>query len=103
MKWKGRRESTNVYDGRNDSVAVTPEDLINDDFVPNGPAGPWKRPKNETNRKVDEYIKKNKDWMYAAEEVAQRGNNVPTPTENPRRKEKTRTQVTPGTWNTNKL
>ncbi len=106
MKWKGRRESKNLEDGRGESVEVTIEDLINDDFVPDGPAGPSKRPNNETNKKVDEYIKKNKDWMYAAEEVAQRGDNVPTPTPRPKTIPDTKqnksglTQVTPGNWKT---
>lgn len=92
MKWKGRRESANVEDGRGESVEVTIEDLINDDFIPNGPVNTGKPDRD----KVEKWKKTHSDKMAENEirKLDKRG-KIPTPTPRPKG------QVTPGDWKTN--
>lgn len=99
MKWKGRRESANVYDGRGESVQLTVDELLATLDGPTGTAGPTTR-----KQKVDKYIKEHPEKMAENEirKLDKKG-KIPTPTPNPRKKEKTKVQVTPGTWNTNKI
>lgn len=101
MKWKGRRESSNLEDGRGEAMDVTIEDLINDDFIPNGPMQTKPKSRKEG---VDEFLKK-KPWRKAAKEILDhdRKGTIPTPTPKPKHNKDTNTnkvQVTPGSWKT---
>lgn len=83
MKWKGRRQSTNVQDARNDPLPDIP-----DGTVMFGTGEIYHETK---------YSEQQKKQANAEREVQQRGDNVPTPTINPRSKTHDNL-VTPGKW-----
>lgn len=83
MKWKGRRQSTNVEDATLDPLP----DIWDGEDVRG--IGPWHNtPTTEAKKKQ----------VNAERDVARRGDNVPTPTSRPGTI--TKTQVTPGKWKT---
>lgn len=89
MKWKGRRQSTNVQD-----VTLDPLPEIPDGAPMLYEEQPWKNtPQTESNRKT-ENVRRN---------LEQRGDNVPTPTPRPKGPKDNGSHdnlVTPGKWNT---
>lgn len=81
MKWKGRRQSTNVEDRQ-----LEPLPEIQDGEVMAGDGSIWQN--------TVETEKKRKQ-INAEKDVARKGSNVPLPTSRPKI---THTQVTPGKW-----
>ena len=86
MKWRGRRQSTNVEDGGSDEVAR----IIADTYGTNG------RYESDPNDKEQDTIYDDTDQI-----LHPRKKPIPKPTPNPRRKKQYSTQVTPGKWNQN--
>lgn len=84
MKWKGRRQSTNVEDR---TLEPLEEGVEGEVIFGTG----------EVYRRTPEVVKREKE-INAAKEVGRKRNNVPTPTPRPKI---TKTQVTPGKWKTN--
>ena len=86
MKWKGRRQSSNVEDRESEHLPEIPDGTR---MFATGEI--WKNtPKTEKARKE----------INAAKDVGKRGNNVPTPTPRPKNFKSHDNLVTPGKWNT---
>ena len=80
MKWKGRRQSTNVEDRELEPLPEIPDGTIM--FT------------GEEYRRTPATTKKEKE-INAAKDVGRRGNSVPTPTSRPKSHNNL---VTPGKW-----
>lgn len=94
MKWKGRRQSKNVEDRQLEDVKIPNGAEIFVNVLDDNDDG--KRDGYKTfNRKKDPAAKEWDDRVRAEKNLARRGNNVPTPSPNPRT---INSQVTPGKW-----
>ena len=94
MKWKGRRESKNVVDQRDDDAIRT---IIKNSTVEyDGGASPTPKRKNV------EFDPNDKEEMEVVKELGRHNKDKTTPTPTPRPSQKTsriqKIQVTPGEW-----
>lgn len=97
MKWKGRRQSTNIEDKTLDYTPPKEGEMVIGGMFGNGPG------MNTPYSSKDPDAKKWNEQNKVEKDVARRGDNVPTPTPRPSGPKDNGSHdnlVTPGKWNT---